>query len=238
MAAPDPSGASFGTILAVTALLLASAALAAWLLPHELIVGLEDAVDRTVALIRSWGPWGVPGSIGLMVVHSFLPFPAEIVALANGMVYGPVWGAAITWAGAMLGAVAAFAVVRALGQPLLKRVVQPNHWQRIAAFSAERGGLALLTARLIPLIAFNLINYAAALTEISWWTFLWATGVGILPLTVLLAVAGDGMLQMPSWCWVALTLLAALAWAAPAVKSRVTSRRKATELRDTERRAP
>jgi uncharacterized membrane protein YdjX (TVP38/TMEM64 family) len=50
-------------------------------------------------------------------------------------------------------------------------------------------------------IAFNLINYAAALTEISWWTFVWATGVGILPLTVLLAVAGDGMLQMPSWCW-------------------------------------
>jgi hypothetical protein len=88
MAAPDPSGASFGTILAVTALLLASAALAAWLLPHELIVDLEDAVDRTVALIRSWGPWGIAGSIGLMVAHSFLPFPAEIVALANGMVYG------------------------------------------------------------------------------------------------------------------------------------------------------
>ena len=66
--------------------------------------------------------------------------------------------------------------------------------------------MSLLIGRLIPLIAFNLINYAAALTEISWWTFLWATGTGILPLTILLNVVGDQMLTVPAlglaiaWC--------------------------------------
>ena len=50
-----------------------------------------------------------------MVAHSFLPFPAEIVALANGMVFGPLWGAVVIWVGAMLGAATAFALVRALG---------------------------------------------------------------------------------------------------------------------------
>jgi len=35
-------------------------------------------------------------------------------------------------------------------------------------------------------------SYAAALTEISWWTFIWATGLGILPLTILLNVAVFG----------------------------------------------
>ena len=42
----------------------------------------------------------------LMVLHSFVPFPAEFVAMANGMLYGPIWGTVITWSGAMLGAFA------------------------------------------------------------------------------------------------------------------------------------
>ncbi len=29
----------------------------------------------------------------------------------------------------------------------------------------------VLMARFIPVIAFNLVNYAAGLTRISWWTF-------------------------------------------------------------------
>ena len=61
---------------------------------------VQDIEDTIV----SWGPWGVAASMGLMVVHSFLPFPAEFLAIANGMVYGPVWGVVITWSGAMLGA--------------------------------------------------------------------------------------------------------------------------------------
>ena len=70
----------------------------------------------------------------------------------------------------------------------------------------------MLTARLIPVIAFNLINYAAALTEISWWTFLWATGIGILPLTALSAILGDQMLSMPLWGWLLLGAVVLVIW--------------------------
>ncbi len=52
--------------------------------------GQEVSVQRIEDLIRSWGMWGVLGSICLMIVHSFVPFPAEFVAFANGMIYGPV----------------------------------------------------------------------------------------------------------------------------------------------------
>jgi uncharacterized membrane protein YdjX (TVP38/TMEM64 family) len=95
-------------LAAAMLLLLASGAIAWLVLPSAWIASLNSPVTYTVALIRSWGPWGVVGSIWLMTVHSFLPFPAEIIALANGMIYGPVWGAAITWVGAMLGASIAF----------------------------------------------------------------------------------------------------------------------------------
>ena len=73
--------------------------------------------------IRSWGMWGVLASIVLMIVHSFVPFPAELIAVANGMVYGPIWGTVITWTGAMLGAFLAFGLARTLGRPFVERMV-------------------------------------------------------------------------------------------------------------------
>jgi uncharacterized membrane protein YdjX (TVP38/TMEM64 family) len=202
-------------------LLLAALGLAGWWLTPALALG--DSVERTVALIRGWGAWGIAGAIGLMVAHSFLPFPAEILACANGMIWGPVWGSAITWAGAMLGAAAAFGLVRGLGRPLLRRLLPEVPQRRLEAWSAARGGAALLIARLVPLIAFNLLNYAAALSAISWWTFLWATGLGILPLTVLLAVLGDRMLTLPGWAW---AVLAAAALAALLLLHRRPARRQ------------
>lgn len=201
-------------LAAATLLLLASGANAWLVLPSAWIASLNSPVTYTAALIRSWGPWGVVGSIGLMIVHSFLPFPAEIIALANGMIYGPVWGAAITWVGAMLGASIAFGLVRLLGRPFARRFLPDHHWRRLADWSHTHGGAALIISRLIPLIAFNLINFAAALTEISWWTFLWATGLGILPLTVLLAVLGDNMQTLPLWALALIVGVVLLGWIA------------------------
>jgi len=192
--------------------LIALGALSWWLWQYAQAIGFDSTVRGTEALIRSWGAWGVLGSIGLMVAHSFLPFPAEIVALANGMVYGPFWGALITWTGAMLGAVTAFGLARLLGRPFLRRVVSRDFQRQITVWSHTRGGRALLVSRLIPVIAFNLINYAAALTEISWWTFLWATGLGILPLTIILAVLGENVLDMPLWAWLLVAAAAVLGW--------------------------
>ena len=199
-------------ILLAAMLLLISTALTWWLLPTGALPGFGISVRDAVALIDSWGAWGVAGSIGLMVVHSFVPFPAEVVALANGMVYGPVWGAVITWIGAMLGGSAAFGLTRWIGQPLVTRLLSASQQTRLATWSTKRGGIALLLSRLMPLIAFNLINYAAGLTGISWWTFLWATGLGILPFTILLAILGDHMLTMPSWAWLVIGAMVLLAY--------------------------
>ncbi len=191
-------------------LLIVCGLLVGWVFSSEELIGLDSTIGGAVAEIRSWGKWGVLISILLMIAHSFLPFPAEIIACANGVIYGPLWGAVITWVGAMLGAVVAFGLARFFGQPFVRRVLPAHQWQRITTWSEAHGGKTLLASRLIPLIAFNLINYAAGLTAISWWTFLWATGLGILPLTLLLAVLGDRMTTLPLWAWLLIAFSAVL----------------------------
>jgi len=168
-----------------------------------------DALERT---IRSWGGWGVAASIGLMVVHSFVPFPAEFVAVANGMVYGPVWGVIVTWSGAMLGGFLAFGLARALGRPFAEAMIARRNWHVLDQWTTSHGGRLLLFSRFPPVIAFNLINYAAGLTRISWWTFAWATGIGILPMTILMVALGDAIEFLTWETWLLAGIAAVVSW--------------------------
>ncbi len=197
------SALGLGLLIAVG--ILAVLFLVALSLGWDLGISVQDIEDR----ILSWGSWGIAGSIGLMVLHSFVPFPAEFLALANGMLYGPVWGIAITWTGAMLGAFAAFGLARWLGRPFVARMVTRRNWQVLDDWAARQGAGMVLIARFIPVIAFNLINYAAGLTRMSWWTFAWTTGIGILPVTALMVIMGDNIDTL-AWQWWLVLLVAAL----------------------------
>lgn len=199
---------------ALKASLLAILVLGVLLAAAALYLGAQGGlpVQAIEDLIRSWGAWGVAGSIGLMVLHSFVPFPAEFLALANGMVYGPVWGTAVTWTGAMLGAYLAFGLARVLGRPFVEVIVSQKDWHLIDDWTAAHAGRLVLVSRLIPLIAFNLINYAAGLTRISWWTFTWATGIGILPMTVLMVVMGDRVDSLDWRLWLAVVICGLVLW--------------------------
>ena len=107
-------------ILAVSLLVALTIAIWAFALGAGMpLRGFELSVEAVEAEILSWGMWGVAAAILLMVLHSFVPFPAEVVAMANGMLYGPLWGTLITWVGAMLGAYLAFGLARWLGRPFV-----------------------------------------------------------------------------------------------------------------------
>ncbi|QDI77354.1 MULTISPECIES: TVP38/TMEM64 family protein [Leisingera] len=176
---------------AVFLLVLLCGALAAFVLD-----GQARPVEEMAAWLRSTGAWAPLAVIVLMVVHSFVPFPAEILALCAGALFGTLLGAVLIWAGAMLGALVAFGLARRLGQETVRSWLSEAQTRQLDAWTEERGALALLAARLIPVIAFNLINYAAGLTRVRLWTFVWTTALGILPVTLLCTWFGAQMLDM------------------------------------------
>jgi len=200
--------------LAVVALLVAAwAALAARGIDLTALTASE--VEDFVA---AWQPWSWVGSIALMVLHSFLPLPAEFIAIANGMLFGPVWGVLVTWVGAMLGAILAYALARALGRPFLRWVVPPRHWARLEGIPVAAG--PLLAVRLMPVISFNLVNYAAGMLGVPWWTFLWTTALGILPIVVAMVVVGRKLMAAPWWVWVGFAAASLLLLALPRLRGR------------------
>lgn len=215
-----PGGAGRGDTIRTIAALAAAAALLIGLGAVAVQALSARGIDITAlseadveSFVAAWGAWSAVGSVALMVLHSFLPLPAEIIPLVNGLMFGPWLGIALTWIGAMLGAVLSFALARWLGRPFVRLVISDARWRQVATIPVRPG--ALLLVRLVPLISFNLVNYAAGLLGVGWWTFLWTTAIGILPLTVAMVLVGGQILAAPLWAWalaVAVVLALCLLW--------------------------
>lgn len=157
--------------------------------------------------LKSLGMWGPIAVVVLMILHCFVPFPAELLALCAGAVFGLIHGTLLIWVGAMIGAVLSFWLSRVVGQAALKRWLPEKQQVTLAKWTKSQGTIALLVSRLIPVIAFNLINYAAGLTKVRLWTFMWTTGIGILPITILSVYLGS---QMRELSWSAVLVVSAI----------------------------
>ncbi len=190
------------------------------------IMAIGLSAEQIADTIRSWGAWAMIGSVLLMVAHSLVPLPSEFIAIANGMVFGLVVGTMITWIGAMLGAILAFALSRWLGRRFVLAILPARHTTAIDEWTKDQGTQVLLVSRFLPVVSFNLINYAAGLTSVSWWTFVWTTGLGIVPLTFLMVYAGE---QMKSGRWMSTLYLIAACVAVSLLAYVIARKRKATK---------
>ncbi len=128
-----------------------------------------------------------------MIVVAILPVPAEIPAMLNGMVFGPIVGVLITWGGALIGAVVSFELASRFGRPLGVKVLSPAVLDRVDRLAVSAGWPGLLVARLIPTIAFTALNWGAGLTAIRRRTFLWTTAIGIVPGVIVFTLSGTGL---------------------------------------------
>jgi uncharacterized membrane protein YdjX (TVP38/TMEM64 family) len=190
-------------IIAVIAAAIVVSAGAVWLLAGEfgLIFGDLSSPQNLRALIVSTGLWAPLASVLLMIVHSLVPFPAELLAIANGMVFGLATGLFLTWFGALCGAWLAFAIARWAGDKWVRRLLGEARWRTMRTWIDERGTGGLLAVRLTPVISFNLVNYAAGLAGVGWWKFTWTTAVGILPIATASVLVGSHMIEAPAWLW-------------------------------------
>jgi uncharacterized membrane protein YdjX (TVP38/TMEM64 family) len=128
--------------------------------------------------------------IGLALIHAVVFYPAEIVDAAAGFVYG-FWPAlALMMAGWLLSGFLCYAVGRSVARPLLDRWLGAERFERTEA-AIERGGATLLIAvRLIPVLPFSLVCYAAGAARVPPLRFAWTTVVGYLPITALAVYFG------------------------------------------------
>ena len=157
------------------------------------ILSMVD-VDAAKGYILSFGIWAPIISFLLMVFQSLLaPLPAFIITFANAGLFGWVKGAILCWSSAMVGAMLCYAIARIYGRTVVEKFTTRPALKEIDKFFDKYGKWAVLVARLLPFVSFDIVSYAAGLTSMGFWGFFWATGLGQLPATIIYSYVG-GML--------------------------------------------
>jgi uncharacterized membrane protein YdjX (TVP38/TMEM64 family)/rhodanese-related sulfurtransferase len=147
-----------------------------WLLRHHDLIDPGGLELRLHAL----GTWAPMGFVAVYAAGTVLFFSGALLSLAGGALFGPVWGTLWNLLGATLGATLAFLLARGIAGPWVARRLGGRLRRLVDGVSAE-GWRFVALMRLVPLVPFNLLNYALGLTGISLPAYILASLVCMLP---------------------------------------------------------
>ena len=169
-----------GLVILVTALFIAVR-----LLP------VTDWLTRFNYWVADLGSWGVLLFILVYILATVLFFPASILTIGAGFIFGVLLGTVVVSIAATAGAALAFLIARYLARDQVERqVANSPRFKRIDRAIGEHGAKLVFLLRLSPLIPFNISNYFYGLTAVKFWPYVLASWIGMLPGTLLYVYIG------------------------------------------------
>lgn len=146
--------------------------------------------------------WAFLAFVLIYAARPLVLFPASVLTIAGGILFGPVVGIVATVVGANLSAMVAYWIARALANRETSADTGPARasddaaQQSLVARWADRmRAQSFQTVMLMRLLflPYDLVNYAAGFLRIRPLAFLGATALGSLPGTVSFTLAGASL---------------------------------------------
>jgi uncharacterized membrane protein YdjX (TVP38/TMEM64 family) len=179
------AAAGFGLLYLLSAPFRSEVGLAAGIMGRGDVAALRD-------YILSFGVWAPVVSALLMVFQALAaPLPAFVLAFANGLAFGALWGGVLSLTSAALASALCFGISRLLGRGPVEALVGSRSLGSADRWFSRWGAYAVLVARLIPVVSFDVISYAAGLTRMRFASFMVATVVGAAPATFVYSFLGE-----------------------------------------------
>ena len=146
-----------------------------------LVAGSGDlSSERVERWVQDAGAWAPAAFVLISASLTVVLFPGPLLAGASGLLFGTALGFPLSLAAAVLGAGLAFLLARHVGRDAVERRAGPRV-ARVREGIGRRGFVAVLYARILPGVPYNLVNYAAGLAPIGLGTFAAATALGAAP---------------------------------------------------------
>ncbi|GIL77864.1 hypothetical protein Vretimale_6601 [Volvox reticuliferus] len=136
------------------------------------------------------------GSLHVFVLFHIMAvvllFPAMLLQAITGALYGLYAGLIVSWFASSVGQSLAFLLGRYLFRASVKAylVQRVTNFPQIEAAIRKEGWKLMCLLRLSPILPYNILNYAAALTPISFFAYSLASAVAIVPWTCLYVYLG------------------------------------------------
>lgn len=106
--------------------------------------------------------------------------PGPVLAAASGLLFGVVFGTAVSISAMLLSATLSFGLSRWWAKNAVERLIGPR-LKALSAWVGDRGFWAIFYTRLIPGVPYTTVNYAAGITSVRFFPFLLATAIAGSP---------------------------------------------------------
>ena len=141
-------------------------------------------VDLLVGQLRQWGETiGPLAALAGFTLAVSCAVPLTFLTLITLVAFGPLAGFAYSLGGACLGAIVTYGIGRFLGHEAVERLAG----DRVNALShrlAQRGLLAIIAVRLVPIAPFAVVNMVAGASHIRLRDMVSGTAIGMTPGTL------------------------------------------------------
>ncbi len=130
--------------------------------------------------INQFGVWAPIIFISIYILATVLFLPGSVLTLAGGLLFGPFLGTLYNLMGAVIGSSLAFLIARYIASDWVAKKAG-GKLKQILDGVADSGWKFIAVIRIVPLFPFNLSNYALGLTKISFWQYVVASTVFMMP---------------------------------------------------------
>ena len=129
-------------------------------------------------LLETAGIWAPLVYVLVYTVGVCLFVPGTLLTGLGAAIFGPYWGFAYVWVGAMMGAAAAFIIGRTLGREFAASLIGDKLKKYDDAI--ERNGFATVLYLRLVYFPFTPMNFGMGLTRVRFSDYLLGTGLGII----------------------------------------------------------
>ncbi len=158
-------------------------------------VSTTEAGQRFIdAIDAAW--WGILAYLGVYLIRPIVLFPASILTIMGGVLFGPVVGIIAVVIAANTSAMIAFGIGRLLGKaPGADDESADGNESFVARWSTKLRENSFETVFIMRLIflPYDLVNYVCGALRIKWTSFLLATALGSIPGTISFVLLGASL---------------------------------------------
>ena len=160
-----------------------------WLSIHpDLSLFAPESLLQKIKRLGVLGPIAYIGVLALSVIIS--PVPGAPIAVLAGTIWGSLLAGVYSVIGGFLGSAISYYIGRTLGRSAIQSLTGKNIY-----FTKQHGEIYLtwfiFLTRLLPILPFDLISYAAGIAGLSFPAYACATLLGMIPSTFLLTYLGS-----------------------------------------------
>lgn len=187
--------------------------------------------ERLKNFIASWSDRAPVIFILISALRPLVLFPASILVIVAGLLFGTFAGTLYAVVGSTAGAIVAYFFSKLLGSGFIY-LLFGNQLLRIESVLHEQGIRIVFLLRLIPIIPFDLVNYASGLVKVKFVNYVTGTFLGLIPATFAYTFLGESLKKLYSFQFFLSILVFVLLIYLPYVYEKKRSKKGKTSLLD------